>query len=246
MLALLLAAVTYTTTDSTVLRNISYFGVMIGASIAAWIGAQRAPRGQRLIPRLIAAGITATALGDLLWEAVDRFSAYSDVSVADVPWFASYAFLITALWITLSRSRGIDLDYVLDAITIVTVSVLIFWTLSVDAIVADTTVSPFVRLVWASYPVADAVLLALVLRMLLSRRARASIDGWFAFGVLCWLAADIAYLQSPTNETVLLLMDLAWMLAPAFLARAAWRRWPEVNPAEVSDEPPGAVMWGSC
>ena len=48
--------------------------------------------------------------------------------------------------------RGVDVDFVIDAVTIVVVSVLIFWSVSVDAIIADSSVKPFVRAVWAAYP----------------------------------------------------------------------------------------------
>jgi signal transduction histidine kinase len=84
-------------------------------------------------------------------------------------------------------------------------------------------VSPFVRLVWAAYPVLDAVLLALVLRVLLSRRARSALDASFAVGVCLWLGADVLYLHVTDSETALILMDAAWMVAPVLLARAAWR-----------------------
>lgn len=208
------------------LATITYLGVLVGASVGAWIGAERAPREHRLVPRLIAAGISLGALGDVLWEVLDKMGSGTDVSIADPPWFASYVFLCAALWVVLSRSRSgsrIDLGFVVDAVTIVVVSVLIFWSTSVEAIVADQSVAPLVRTVWAAYPIADAVLLALVVRVLMSRNARAAIDASFAVGVCLWLAADVAYLQAPSDAGVLAIMDAAWMIAPVLLARAAWR-----------------------
>jgi signal transduction histidine kinase len=100
--------------------------------------------------------------------------------------------------------------------------VLVFWSLSVSAIVADDSVSPFVRLVWASYPIADAVLLALVARALLSASAREAIGTSFAAGVCLWLAADITYLRAAEVGLVGNLMDAAWMIGPVLIARAAW------------------------
>ncbi|MFA6168898.1 MAG: ATP-binding protein, partial [Gemmatimonadaceae bacterium] len=82
---------------------------------------------------------------------------------------------------------------------------------------------PFVRAVWAGYPIADAVLLALVVRVLMSRSARGAIDVSFAVGVCLWLAADIAYLQAPEDVAAMAIMDAAWMVAPVLMARAAWR-----------------------
>jgi len=212
----------------TAVRNATYLGVLVCASVGAWIGAERAPRGLQLVPRLIAAGISLSALGDVVWNVLDLIGAGTDVSIADPPWFASYAFLCAALWVVLSQSQGrsggrVDVDFVIDALTIVVVSVAIFWNTSIDAIIGDQSVAPFVRTVWASYPVMDAVLLALVVRVLMSRSARAAIDASFAVGVCMWLAADIAFLQAPTGTAALTIMDTAWMVAPVLLARAAWR-----------------------
>jgi signal transduction histidine kinase len=225
------AVVVYVLTDNTTLDNVCYLGVLVGASIGAWIGAERAPRGRRLVPRLIATGVSLSALGDVLWTALDAWGASTDVSIADPPWFASYVVLCLALWIALRRSLGpssqrIDRDFALDVLTIVVVSVLIFWSLSVSTIVADHSVGPFVRLVWASYPIADAVLLALVARALFSRSARAAVGPSFAAGVCLWLAADIAYLRTPEEGVAGVAMDVAWMIAPVLIAKAAWHSAP--------------------
>lgn len=119
-------------------------------------------------------------------------------------------------------------------------SILVFWTVSIDTIVADQSVEPHVRAVWAAYPVADAVLLALVARALLSRRPRRAVDPSFAWGVGLWLAADIAYLQAPDGAAQIA-MDAAWMVAPVLLARAAWRAHQVVDePREV--EPPSSAV----
>jgi signal transduction histidine kinase len=224
-LVVLASCLIYAVTDNDNVSTFCYLGVLIGAGVGAWIGAERAPRGQRLVPRLIAAGISLTALGDTLWEVLDRAGAGTDVSIADPPWFASYLFLCAALWVVLRRStRGrADLDLGLDAVTIVVVSVLIMWSVSIGAIVADDSVSAFVRAVWASYPIADAVLLALVVRVLMSRRARAAIDASFAVGVCLWLGADLAYLMVGETGSAQVMMDLAWMVGPVLMARAAWR-----------------------
>ena len=129
-----------------------------------------------------------------------------------------------------------------DVVTVVVISVLVFWRFTVEAIVADTTVAPHVRAVWAAYPVLDAILLALVLRVLLSRNARAAIDAWFAVGVCLWLAADILYLQAPEDQTAVLFMDSAWMLAPVLIARAAWHV-PDVKSDAACGSPAALAGW---
>ncbi|WP_210649926.1 HAMP domain-containing sensor histidine kinase [Nocardioides sp. SYSU D00065] len=220
-----------------------YVGVLVAASLAAWVGAQRARAGHRLVRRLIAAGLTLTALGDAVWEVLDWRGAATDVSVADPLWFASYAVLCVAVWTVLSggdtaRDRC---SVVIDAVTVVTVSILLFWSISIEAIVTDEGLDPHVRLVWAAYPVADAVLLALVVRVLMSRGARAAIDAEFAVGVCLWLAADIGYLRFGEGGTAGVLMEAAWMVAPVLLARTAWRSSPAPSGEPVAAGPNGWV-----
>ena len=69
-----------------------------------------------------------------------------------------------------------DVDSLIDAATIVTVSVMVLWNISVASIAGDPSLTPFIKLVWSTYPIADAILLALVLRIATDRR-RAPVDG---------------------------------------------------------------------
>ena len=219
-----LAVLAYALNDDPLLDTVLYVGVFVVAAAVAWVAAARAPAAQRLIGRLIAAGLTLTALGDTLWEVLDALGRGTDVSVADPPWFASYVVLCIALSVVLRRSGAgrHDLDFTIDAVTIVVVSILVLWGTAIHTIVADESLPVHVRAVWAAYPVADAVLLALVVRVLTSRAARRWLDPSFAAGAGLWLAADIAYLH-PAGSTAELLMDVCWMLAPVLIARSVVR-----------------------
>ena len=222
------AVVVYAVTDDVALATICDLGVAVGASVGAWIGAARAPRGQRLVPGLIAAGIFLSMLGHVLLGVLDSIGAETDVSIADIPWLASYVVFCLAMWIVLRRSRDrgahrLDVDFLIDSVTIVVVTVLIIWSLSVDAIAGEHSVPPFTRVVWATYPLASAVLFALVVRVVLSRSGRAAIGVWFAVSAGLVLAANLVYLQAPKGGAVLALMNAAWMLAPVMAARSVWR-----------------------
>jgi signal transduction histidine kinase len=223
----LLAVALHSTTDNAVVANVCYLGVLVGAGAGAWIGALRAPRGRRLVPSLVAVGLCLTALGDVLWSTLDLLGADTDVSVADPAWFVSYVVLCVALWIVLRRTRRgtdrVNVDFVVDAASIVVVSLLCFWSLSIDAIIDGSTLTTLETGVLAAYPVADAFLLALVLRVLASGRARATIGGSFAVGVCLWLAADVTYLHSSGDGVLQSATDAAWMVGPVLMARAAWR-----------------------
>lgn len=228
VLLLLLALVAvFLVSDSETVDAMCYLGAPVGAGVVALTGALRVPAGLRLVPALIAVGVSLSALGDVLWSVLDLMGTETDVSIADPPWFASYVFLCLALWLVLRRVprgvRGPDLNPILDIVTVVAVSVLVFWSFSVETIVADDTVTPFVRAVWASYPVADAVLLALVARVLMSPSARSDVGLSFAIGAGLWLAADVGYLRSADGSDSAVVLDVLWMVAPVFLALAAWR-----------------------
>src|SRR5690349_1843199 len=88
-----MAVLLYALTDDALPDTVLYVGTIVLAGAAAWVGAARAPAEQRLVARLIAGGITLTAVGDTLWEVLDATGRATDVSVADPPWFASYVLL---------------------------------------------------------------------------------------------------------------------------------------------------------
>ncbi|KQZ90317.1 hypothetical protein ASD62_14495 [Phycicoccus sp. Root563] len=230
-LAVSAAVVVHVTAGNAAIAEASYLGVLIAASVGAWVGAARVPHGHREVPRLIAAGVSLTALGDVLWTLLDVTGASTDVSIADPPWFASYVVLCAALWRVLATGRDASgprhqMDFALDVGTIAVVGLMILWNISLGTIVADDSVGPLVRVVWAAYPVADAVLLALVLRTLMSRGARSAIGRSFALGACLWLAADIAYMLSRNSAIEQTFLDPAWMVAPVLMARAAWPAGP--------------------
>jgi signal transduction histidine kinase/CheY-like chemotaxis protein len=209
---------------------IAFIGIEAGAALVAWGNGFRAPREQRLPNMLVAAGLTSNVLGELAWYTLINGNAETDVSLADVGWLVAYVFLGGALVVTLWRSREpgskYDVDSIIDALTIVTVSVLILWNLSIDAIAGDPSLSPGVKVVWSIYPIADALLLALVIRLLTNRRARAATDKWFAVGVISWLVADLGFLTLPLNDPNEAWENTLWMLGAILMARP-------FRPAEV-------------
>jgi two-component system sensor histidine kinase/response regulator len=218
----------------------SYLVAVAGAAVVAWIGALRVGGPAALVPRLIAAGITASALGDVVWLVLAWTGTEPDVSVADVFYLVSYLGLGAALVVaTLVRTRTgarIDPDTIIDALTIVVVSVLVFWYLSIGAVVADTSLSSLTRLVFATYPVLDAVLVALVARALISRKSRASIGLPFAVGIACWLASDIGYLVATASGLTSALLDVGWMAGAMLMTTSTFRRHDGTAPDVVADE----------
>ncbi|MBA2954054.1 response regulator [Nocardioides sp. MAH-18] len=201
-------------------------GVTLPA-VVAWVGVNGAAPGRRAVPLLIALGLSLSALGDALWLVYWWVGREPDVSLADIPYLLSYLGLGGAVLVLTTVRRSprvrVDVDSLLDVLTAVVVSVLVIWTISVDAIVADDSAAPVTRVVSAAYPVLDAVLLALVLRALSNSRSRNALGVPFALGVSCWLLADLGYYVLAVEGTVSAVLDLGWMLGAMLMATATLR-----------------------
>ncbi len=216
----------------------TYLIAILGGVAIAWLGTWKTP-GPKLIPVLISAGLTASALGDVTWMAYAWAGLEPDVSLADIPFYAGYLGLGAAMLVIIlahrEDSRRVDVDAAIDALTVVAVSVVILWSVVVHGIVTDTSMSATTRAVLAGYPVTDAVLLALVLRVLSERRHRAALGFGFAAGVACWLVSDLGYALFLVSDLVSDLLDVGWMVGGVLIATATWRR-PRPTSAETEPE----------
>lgn len=222
------------TGPSSLLHRAAYLVPIAFAAGSALVGASTAPRGGRRVPWLIALGVTATALGDLVWQVLDAAGVRYAVPVDHPPRVAGFVLLAAAMWVVVARTdpgRRLGITFAVDAATVIVVTGLVLWTVSYGRTLAEGEAPSYVRAVWVAYPVADALLFALVLRVLLSPRARSAIDTAFGVGALVWLASDVAYMVAPMQGRTLL--ESAWMLAPVLLSRGAWS-WAEVEPARTT------------
>ncbi len=204
----------------------TYLGVIGATALFALAGTIRAGAGHRLVPGLITAGLAASALGEVVWTAYAQAGLDAGTSPAGVGYLLSYIGLGGAIWVILARNSStgpVDADAVIDAVTVVLVSLLIFWNLSIASIVDDATRTPTARLLTAIYPTADAVLLALTARVLGNPRARNSFTVLFASGLLAWLASDIGYLTLGITHADEALLDVGWMVGALLMATSAWR-----------------------
>jgi two-component system sensor histidine kinase/response regulator len=218
------------------------------APVIAWSGMRRNRPGHRLVPGLITAGLLASALGDVTWLTIYYTGGEPDVSLADGPYVVGYLGLGAALLVIAVRSSHgggprsrLDVDAVIDAVTVVIVSVMVLWSVSIRDIVDDESVTAPVRVILAAYPILDAVLLALVLRILSVRRHRETLRVRFAVGVGCWLASDLGYLFLDYSEQLSAFLDLGWMAGALLMATSTWRTSPAEDAAEERGDP-GAIL----
>jgi len=206
----------------------TYLVGIFGGPVVATIGTITAPRGERLVPGLISLGLAASALGDLVWQTYRWAGQDPTISLADVPYYASYLGLGAAMLVIVMahrhETRRMDIDAAIDAFTIVVVSVMLFWSVAVRGIINDSSQPLDARVVLAGYPVMDAILFALVLRVLTVRRHREILGVWFAAGIACWLISDLGYLLFWVSGVVSAYLDAGWMIGGVLMATSTWRR----------------------
>jgi two-component system, sensor histidine kinase and response regulator len=240
------AVVAYLLMPPGLASEVTYLAVIAAAPVLGWFGTRRAPVGHRLVPGLITAGLAASALGDLLWQVIVWQGGEPDVSVADIAYFAGYVLIGAALLLIALRSRRgasrFDVDAGIDVLTVVVVSVMALWSLSVRDIFDDGSVTLPVRVVLAGYPIADAILLALVLRILSVRRHRDALGVRFAVGLGCWLASDLGYLFLNTSGSLPAILDVGWMLGGLLMAASTWRAPAREETTDEALAAPGAIL----
>ncbi|MGY2873923.1 two-component system, sensor histidine kinase and response regulator [Marmoricola sp. URHA0025 HA25] len=209
------------------LGDTTYLAVILAAPVVAALGTRSSPDRRRVL-LLITTGLAASALGDVVYDLYTWSGRDPDVSLADIAYYASYVFLAAAmLAIVLSQrhdARRINTDAAVDALTVAVVTVLLLWSVAVRGIVTDTSVSMSTRLVLGGYPVLDAVLLALAIRMLSVRAHREVLGVPFAVGIGCWLASDFGYMQAWASGELLAVLDVGWMVGGLLMATSTWRR----------------------
>ena len=194
--------------------------------LAAGLIAVRAYRvtAERLAWTLIAAGMTCSAMGDVIY-AVWVPDGQSP-SAADPAYLAYYplvyAGLLLLLWTRLKRaSLLVQLDSLVCALTMAAVAA----ALTAGPIHTAATRAPATVLVGILYPWGDLVLLALAAGMLPIRGWRNEFR-WILLvaGFVLFAAADTAYLfeTSANSYRVGTLLDVCWPASSLLVAMASW------------------------
>ena len=227
LLAVGLLAVPYTRvpTDS-VLSPVLSDGVLLVCAVTIW-WAGLSQRRDRAIWYLAAASILAYACGDLAWYAVIWVTGDEPLyaSVADVFYLGYYPLMAAALLVLHRRRRSGAADWAtaLDGMIITTGGALLIGMLLVRPIVQDASGPVSGLAVALAYPLADIVLLAVAVRLAVSRGRRPVSYYLLAGGILAMLVGDVTYSYQLMAGTYVGggWLDLSWMLAQAMVAAAA-------------------------
>jgi diguanylate cyclase (GGDEF)-like protein/PAS domain S-box-containing protein len=222
---------------------IAYDGLTTGAAAIAWIGVVRAPRYRRRSIALLAIGITSSALADIIYSAMNwTTDVASAVSVADVFWIGSYVALaagVLHLIVSHDGQSRWDTDALIDLGVMFVVSFTVIWQTTLASLLADGSAPLFHRLVWAAYPVLDATLVVLVIRLVAGHRMRSWASLALAIGLGMWLVSDFVYLAD--SEATHWWLDSGWVVGAALMGYAVARLGAERPVARVEATRPDAV-----
>jgi diguanylate cyclase (GGDEF)-like protein/PAS domain S-box-containing protein len=204
----------------------TFLFVSFAAVGVAAVGAWRQQGLARRVGVAVAIGLVLSAIGDATWSVWSLTQpAIPDASVFfDLPWLASYAAISAGLFALMrGEQRRVDRDAVIDVLAVLVMGLVIEWQLVIGSTLGDATLSVPTRLVWALYPAFDAVLLALVVRIVVShRRSASAVGSLVAAGAACWLVSDLMY--TVYEGASVRWLNLGWMLGASCFAAGTWQR----------------------
>lgn len=227
LLTLLYIAVPYGIFASTV-----YVAVSFIAALAVALAVHRRPR--LFCPRawaLLAGGLALTTIGHVIWYWFDLTGRDPFPSFADVFYLAAYPLFMAALWM-LGRQNGRDGGAFIDALIVGVSAAVLGWALLIAPYMHDPALGMVQLLVSAAYPVADLILLPLILRLLFLYRAGIRAHQFLLAGMLAYFMADVLYAHGnsvgwyvPGGVT-----DGLWLIAYPLFAAAVWHPSARVEP----------------
>jgi serine phosphatase RsbU (regulator of sigma subunit) len=214
--------------------------------------------GQRLAPVLLGLGILCYDLGQIIFTYY--FLILHEIppfpSLADVGFLIEYPFLL--LGILLLPARPIPVAsrtrVVLDGLMIMTAAVTFSWYFVLGPVIRQGTETLLAKVVSASYPLADIVLIACLVILALRPGEHALRRAVYvlALGLASLVVADSIYAYQTLNETYVTgtLFDVGWPVAYMLIGLGAFavRLAPAVaSPDETSrtTTPAGQEVWRS-
>ncbi|TDY03749.1 GGDEF domain-containing protein [Thiohalophilus thiocyanatoxydans] len=180
---------------------------------------------------LLAYGLALCAIGHAIWYWLDLYGLEPFPSLADAFYLAAYPLFAASLWL-LGGQNTRDDGALSDALIVGISATVLSWALLIAPYVYDPGLTLLQLLISAAYPVADLILLPLVLRLVFLHRTRLTahrllLVGWFAY-----FAADLLYAHgnsvgwyAPGGLT-----DGLWLIAYALFIAAAWHPSAAVEP----------------
>jgi diguanylate cyclase (GGDEF)-like protein/PAS domain S-box-containing protein len=200
-----------------------YDGVVALAVVVSAVGWHRAEQGHRRAWLCSSIGLAGFLVGDLLWWGYGVAGQSPFPSLADVFSLAGYVPLgIAASLLVSKREREHDRTAWLDAGILMAVAGLLIWSYVMEPYVGDANVGRLSLAVTLAYPLADLLVLGLVIRLLFSPTARNRATTAFTIGVLLILSADLSFAWQNLSGNFVTgsWIDGVWLLGYLFIAFA--------------------------
>lgn len=204
--------------------SVVYVATTAMAAIAILIAVKHRP--QLSCPSawlLIAAALGLAASGHAIWYWLDMHGLEPFPSLADAFYLAVYPLFIAALWI-LGKQSGRDDGALSDALIVGVAAAVPGWALLIAPNLGDSNLTLLQLLVSTAYPIADLILLPMILRLVFLHRAKVTAHLFLLWGMLAYLAADMLYAHGnlagwyePGGFT-----DALWLLAYVLIVVAIW------------------------
>ena len=206
-------------------QRVLFYGYGFSCVLAIVVGV-RAHRPDRRSPWFaFCGGLLLFAAGDV---AFDLFAAAGDAGpfshVADGLYLAGYPVLAWGLVLLVRyRLRSADLTSALDGVMVAIGVGVMAWVFIMAPYAHDRTLNLWERLVPIAYPALDLLLVAVVIRLVLSRGVRNPSFRLLAISVVALLVADGFYGVATVHGTYTdgSLIDLGWLLSYALWGAAA-------------------------
>lgn len=196
------------------------------AAGACWFCAARLQGPLRRAWLLIAVGMTANALADVLYEVYERgLGGAPSVSWADPLYLLTYPLLLAGVaWLVRLHTRTRVREVFIDAVAVALAAALVLWQVFVVSAGVLQSSSMLERIVFSAYPMADVLLVAAAAAVLFSTaRRRVEMVLVVAFAGLLF-AADAAYAASQLADPghwLSVATNSIYYIAYAVLAAAA-------------------------
>ena len=214
-------------------RNLAYNGIGLCSALLILVAVLWLRPARARMWYLFAAGQAVWVVGDVVYEYYQYVLEVEPYpSPADIFYLAAYPLLVLGLLELLRNRHGRDLAGLIDGSIVAIGLGLVFWVFVLHPISATSATSATEWFVGTAYPVADALLLAMLARLLTSAGRSTASTRLLAVAVLLMLVADVLFsLLSLYADVDGTLLDAGWLLSYVTWAAAA------LHPSAASARP---------
>ncbi len=190
-----LVTVAYVVVPHTPARELVAYGTVLALAVTMAVrGAQRDGPGRRLPATATAVALASFLVAELVQWMLLHLGNGSFPTAADGIFLAGYVPLaVAAMSLSAEGHWRWDRTTWLDSAILTLACGSVVWKVLMDPVVTDDGLTHLAKAVSLAYPLADLVVLGLVIRLVLVRSARTRAGTIFVLGTALTLAADLAF-----------------------------------------------------